>query len=236
MELNRLLVQLVVFFETPKDKSMPTRSDLVYRSAVWSLTAQLVIGSVTAIGLVFPVNSDLKTVLLIDVIAQLVEFVWYAWFVLYTRRIVTRARYIDWFVSTPIMLFSISMFFLYRRGKNDIFQEALEQWTVWMSISFNWLMLSFGLLAEVLRTDLDRFVMLVLGTSSFAVSFAFLSLQASFDDAVSTVFFSSMLFLWALYGVAAIFPERLKNISYNALDVFSKNVFGLAVFIYAMIE
>jgi bacteriorhodopsin len=33
--------------------------------------------------------------------------------------------------------------------------------------------------------------------------------------------------VWSIYGIAALFPYKEKNISYNILDLFSKNFFGL---------
>ena len=39
-----------------------------------------------------------------------------------------------------------------------------------------------------------------------------------------------LLLIWALYGVAAYFDHIPKNISYNILDVISKNFYGLYIF------
>jgi bacteriorhodopsin len=33
--------------------------------------------------------------------------------------------------------------------------------------------------------------------------------------------------VWSMYGISAMFPYTEKNISYNILDIFSKNFFGL---------
>ena len=43
-----------------------------------------------------------------------------------------------------------------------------------------------------------------------------------------------MFFFWSLYGVAALFSNHAKNVSYNILDVFAKNFYGvyLSWFIY----
>lgn len=38
--------------------------------------------------------------------------------------------------------------------------------------------------------------------------------------------------VWSLYGFAAILPFIYKNIMYNVLDLFSKNVFGLFLVFY----
>jgi hypothetical protein len=36
-----------------------------------------------------------------------------------------------------------------------------------------------------------------------------------------------MFGIWSLYGVAAWFPSALKNASYNILDIFAKNFYGV---------
>ena len=33
--------------------------------------------------------------------------------------------------------------------------------------------------------------------------------------------------VWALYGIASVMSYKVKNISYNILDLFAKNFFGL---------
>jgi bacteriorhodopsin len=43
-----------------------------------------------------------------------------------------------------------------------------------------------------------------------------------------------MFVVWSLYGVAAVFDFTTKNISYNILDLFAKNFYGL--FLYIIIK
>ena len=38
-----------------------------------------------------------------------------------------------------------------------------------------------------------------------------------------------MACIWSLYGVAAMLPSNYKNFSYNILDIFSKNFYGLYI-------
>lgn len=40
-------------------------------------------------------------------------------------------------------------------------------------------------------------------------------------------FYWFMFVIWALYGVAATFSSLWKNVSYNILDVFAKNFYGV---------
>ena len=39
-----------------------------------------------------------------------------------------------------------------------------------------------------------------------------------------------ILIVWSLYGVAATFSPNLKNVSYNLLDLVSKNFYGLYIY------
>jgi hypothetical protein len=38
--------------------------------------------------------------------------------------------------------------------------------------------------------------------------------------------------LWSLYGVAYLQDEETKNISYNILDLFSKGLFGVGIWMF----
>ena len=66
--------------------------------------------------------------------------------------------------------------------------------------------------------------------------FGYLSLIGSFSllywNTVSKTpqqqgLFWFMFSAWSLYGVAAMFPSKEKNIGYNILDVFAKNFYGV---------
>ena len=42
--------------------------------------------------------------------------------------------------------------------------------------------------------------------------------------------FMLMIIIWSMYGFAAMFSTIIKNISYNILDIISKNFYGLYLF------
>ena len=39
-----------------------------------------------------------------------------------------------------------------------------------------------------------------------------------------------MFVIWTLYGIAFLFNYKYRNVSYNILDIFSKNFYGLYIF------
>lgn len=209
-------------------------SSIVLRSAVLSLGAQVLIGLVTLSSLFVPMSEadavDLVPIVVLESSSQAIEFLYYAISVCYFRTLSTKARYLDWVFSTPVMLVSTALFFYHRQGLAyaDLFLGGT--WTMYGCLGFNWLMLAFGYLAET--KTLPQVVGLSLGGASFVASFTCLATTIVTPDALSIVLFFAIYFVWAFYGVAAAFDDTPKNVSYNALDVVSKNFYGLFLFVY----
>lgn len=213
-----------------------TRSSQVRFSAHVSLLFQLVIGLVTSATLFLPLPQygraeDLRTILWLEVVSQGIEFLWYLAVVVRWRGIATYTRYIDWVLSTPVMLTSLGMFFLYRRRIDvaRIWQSA----PYWYAIAFNWLMLGMGLNLELEVVALPA----GLGLGGIALIASFTALGVLLEDATDalSVWLHMLTFaVWALYGVAAALPVDTKNIAYNLLDVVSKNCYGLFLFVYIL--
>ena len=178
---------------------------IVYKSAVGSLVAQVILGIFTSIGLFTGVpkhlEDDLLPIFMLELSSQLIEFVWYLIVVCKYREVSTWTRYIDWFLSTPVMLISIILFFLHR--SNVSYDEFLQSGRLYMIIMFNWLMLSFGFALELNASP--KITGLAFGSAMLVASF---SVMATFlpNDELSIALFVVMFTVWALYGVAAAFP------------------------------
>ena len=120
---------------------------LVYRSTLLSLLVQFLVRLTSAAGLFLPLppteESGLRTIFALELSSQIVEFLWYISVVVWFKRIVTWTRYIDWVLSTPLMLISLAMFFHLRRGHpvEDVFAHG----DIWITLAFNQLMLTCGL-------------------------------------------------------------------------------------------
>jgi bacteriorhodopsin len=205
----------------------------VYRSAVASLLVQVVTGGVTLAGSTVENERgrQLRAVLVLEFASQLVELTYYLLVVLSFRRIVTWTRYLDWYVSTPVMLLSTALFFRHRRGA-PLLPDALEEASLYGVFGLNALMLSFGFAVEV--HALPRPFGLVCGTAALAGSFVMLRRQMDATDDLSEGLYWAMFVVWALYGVAAALDDVRKNVAYNALDVVSKNFYGVFLFVYVV--
>lgn len=209
---------------------------LVYRSTLLSLLVQFLVGLTSAAGLFLPLplneESGLRTIFTLELSSQIVEFLWYILVVVWFKRIVTWTRYIDWVLSTPLMLISLAMFFHLRRGHpvEDVFAHG----DIWITLAFNQLMLTCGFLLETRLVPVIPGVLV--GSAALVTSFVFLGRYADITDAWSTGLFFTVYVIWYLYGVAALLPYTPKNVGYNLLDVVSKNCYGLFLFGYILIR
>jgi hypothetical protein len=173
-------------------------------------------------------------------IVQFIEFIFYIGFLtVFHLTSLTQARYYDWFLSTPIMLFTTSLYFYFKNfveDKETMSSKNGKPFSLWEFakqhrkpllgiLVLNFLMLLFGFLAEM--GLLPRGLAFVLGTGALCGSFLIIYENfARFSKLTNNLFFV-MFTLWAMYGVFFLLPPVMKNVGYTALDIFAKNFFGL---------
>jgi bacteriorhodopsin len=205
-----------------------------------SLGVQTVTGLVGIYGLTIPLapkDAILQQVLGLEILVQVIEYIYYiSYLSVYNVNELTKKRYYDWFLSTPIMLFTISLYFFYVNfieGK-DTKSIGLVEFTknnalqIAGFVILNFLMLLFGLLAEI--GIMNKGLAFVLGMISLIGSFGIIyESYAKFSEKTKQIFWV-MFGLWSMYGVAFLFPPIAKNIGYTVLDIFSKNFFGIFLF------
>jgi hypothetical protein len=177
------------------------------------------------------VHSILKSVLSIETLVQVVQMSFYTWYAFQVHRIgdVTRYRYLDWIVTTPLMLFTTMVYFEYRNAPEKPF--TLEEfWNrYWKEVlvvgGCNLGMLVFGYLQEL--GILSLVASTIFGFAGLIGSFAVMYTEFASKTPANLPLFWFMFGIWSLYGVAAWFPSALKNASYNILDIFAKNFYGV---------
>ena len=130
------------------------RSPYVLGSAKFSLFVQLIFTGVTAASLFLSYTNEhqpLFYIALLETVSQAVEFVYYCVVIYGVGAIYTWTRYIDWFISTPVMLVSTAGFFIYVRDDDTLDRLFVgDDLAATLGIlGFNTLMLVFGLLAEL---------------------------------------------------------------------------------------
>ena len=187
-----------------------------------------------------PKDKILHGILWIETIVQLIQLTFYKWYLYNLDNVskLTFYRYHDWFLTTPLMLFSTMVYYDYNNTDpqtETTVQSFIE--THWKDIlivfGFNFVMLMFGYLFE--RNIIDLLTSQVFGFAGLFGTFYVIWNSFASHSPKNVLVYIFMTTVWALYGVAALFGPVLKNAAYNVLDVISKNFYGifLSLLIYA---
>jgi bacteriorhodopsin len=215
---------------------------LVANTIYVSLIAQLITTLISLDGLNYDLTINdniLKHILILEAFVQFIEAGFYIWVIysLKDLKIMTRRRYIDWFITTPTMLISTIIFMEYLRKKEA--NENIVTFTEFLNenkdniiklVTYNFGMLLFGLMGEL--GIINNYVAVSIGTVFFALSFQLIYEKYAKWTDDSTTLFIFLLSFWSLYGVAALLNITAKNTMYNMLDIVSKNFYGLFIYIY----
>ena len=174
----------------------------------------------------------LKDLLRVELFVQVIEFIFYIWLFYFFNRVsknITPYRYLDWSVTTPLMLITLSGY-LYHDGKTT---HRLADFITNNSgslvkiVFLNALMLLSGFIGEL--GYLSPYVSTAIGFIPFIANFKYIkdTFLPSSEDKFKNLVFYWFVFFWSLYGVFAVMSYTIKNTGYNILDIFAKNFFGL---------
>jgi bacteriorhodopsin len=205
---------------------------MLYESAFFSLLIQLVTGIIDVWGLNIKVPEDkniFRDLLKVELGVQTVEFAFYSWMVYNFDKIdnITPYRYLDWMLTTTIMLVTL-MTFLDENKKNNLYDYIDDNKEfITKVVVLNLIMLVFGLLGELNYINYNTGI--IIGFIPFIYYFKliydkYINNEISSDKLKLYWFF---LIIWSLYGVVAFLPYEQKNTAYNILDLLSKNLFGV---------
>jgi bacteriorhodopsin len=195
-------------------------------------------------------DAILIDVLKLETYVQLIELVFYITFL---KRIaesgnikyMASTRYFDWVISTPIMLFTTCVYLKYlqfvqeaeeQNKKQEIIKLSdfwVENKNILMIIFFsNLAMLVLGYLGEI--GLLDKKIAFITSTSFLVFTFYTIYSNYAKYSRFGTIFTAIMFVIWSVYGIAFLLDDVNKNNVYNTIDIFSKNFFG--VYLYILVE
>jgi bacteriorhodopsin len=207
---------------------------LVRNTAYLSLIVQLITASIDVWGLRIPVPESaqiFRELLMIELVVQVVEFVFYLWMVFHLekKKNITIYRYLDWFVTTPSMLITLMAYLDTEQDVTSIV-KFLKKYSriVIVVLLLNVLMLGFGLMGEL--GWMDTRTSAILGFIPFVLYFYIIYKVFIQDKNISNQQKNVYLYfvgIWSLYGFAALMNYQIKNAMYNILDLFAKNFFGI---------
>jgi bacteriorhodopsin len=208
---------------------------MIYTSGVVSLIIQFIIGIIDYLAINIEINSKdemLKDLLKVELFVQVVEFIFYIWLIYYFNKVsqnITPIRYLDWAITTPLMLITLSAFLNHDGSKSSRLSDFLSNniGPMIKIVFLNAAMLLFGFIGEL--GYLSPYLSTALGFIPFILNFKYIKdkFLPSSEDKFKNAVFYWFVFFWSLYGVFALTNYTTKNTGYNILDIFAKNVFGL---------
>jgi len=210
----------------------------VYNSLIASIIIQVITGfvEIASIFIKTPLRFlFLKQMMLLEILVQLIEGSFYIYWFFNFKSIsnITPKRYFDWVITTPTMLINLIFYLIFLDYKEKNASDKLsffklfntEFYTIVTVVLLNWAMLLFGYLGET--SVIPVLLGVSLGFIPFVIYYYIIYKKyAVLSDDGLKIFIYFFIF-WALYGVVAVLPYKIKNVCYNILDLFSKNFFGL---------
>jgi bacteriorhodopsin len=192
-----------------------------------------------------PEDSVLLDILKIELFVQIVEILFYI-FVLHKMALsvsgmatMATARYFDWVITTPLMLFTTIIYFKYEEHKEKSLKPfnlttfiKNNQKNIKLIFIFNLLMLILGYLGEIGVISITTAT--IFGFFAFILAFENIYSNYAKKSKIGKNMYTFLFIIWSLYGIAYLFPDILKNNTFNILDIFAKNFFG--VFLYFKIK
>tara|TARA_Y100000741_G_scaffold361612_1_gene345913 strand:- start:309 stop:872 length:564 start_codon:yes stop_codon:yes gene_type:complete len=144
---------------------------------------------------------------------------------------INTTRYVDWMITTPIMLLVLVLAFQYNsKQKGIVFFDYL------IILLFNYGMLGTGYLGEL--NILDKLTANIIGFINFGLLYGFIYYKyllktKNGNNNNNKLLYLSFFILWALYGVFYLMKDSIKNTGYNILDLLSKCFVGIYFWSYS---
>lgn len=209
----------------------------VYLTGVISLIIQVITAIIDFFAIRLPVPTSfylINDLVIMELVVQIIEGAFYVWMISNFKSIknITPFRYYDWVITTPTMLISFMFYLMFLRDNQKGIQsesfvtELKQNWEIVLKVSIlDWLMLFAGYLGE--KNVFSYLFTTIIGFIPFVLMFYLIYVNFAVHSDKGREIFWYFAIVWAVYGVAALFPYKIKNIMYNILDLFSKNFFGI---------
>ncbi len=139
---------------------------------------------------------------------------------------ISKTRYIDWSITTPMMLLALCLV-LAQNAKKSVTLKVIGS-----IVLLNYAMLYIGYAGE--NNMMPKAQSQILGFIPFIIMFSIIFFQfvKSSGSKANYVLYLVYLIVWSLYGIVFMFGEELKNIAMNILDCTSKCMIGLSLWAY----
>lgn len=139
---------------------------------------------------------------------------------------INKTRYIDWFITTPLMLLVLGLVLSF----NDKKKFHILSYVLIIVLNFG--MLGTGYLGEVGK--MDKKLAVVVGFVFFFAMFGYIWMLLVHKNRSwnNLAIYGAFFIVWTIYGLVYMQNEVVKNTSYNILDLFAKCIVGIFFWMY----
>ena len=218
------------------DKKTNNKDTVLKKSFVITYILLLTTGTITFIEAMRTNNDKIRHILNLETCISIVAGYFYYKFVNYIENNnniditfwnnINEIRYLDWSITTPMMLLVLSLIL----SSNN--NETLNYKIILAVIILNYIMLYIGYLGEIKK--MNKFNAYIISFIAFILMFGILYKEyiENTNSKSNKIFFSIFVFVWSIYGFIYYFPIILKNTIFNILDLISKCLVGLLIWLY----
>jgi bacteriorhodopsin len=139
---------------------------------------------------------------------------------------ITQTRYVDWSITTPLMLLSLCLVL----GDNSKIPLHFGIYVLILLMNFS--MLYIGYLGEV--NHWNRMITSFFGFMPFIAMYSIIFIKFVLPKYKldNYILFGTNVFLWGMYGIVYLIDQEYKNICYNILDLMTKCFIGIGLWAY----
>jgi bacteriorhodopsin len=202
--------------------------DVVTRSSFFFSNVFLMgLTLITLIEAISTPSQKLRNILNLETTVSCVASLFYGFFITkledktMTLDQITPYRYLDWAITTPLLLLVMMIFF-----------KSPVHLTTYLSVALlNYAMLFSGYMGET--GQIPKLRGSIYGFGFFVAMLAVMYAEyGSGFGSTDSILFGVFALVWSLYGATYWLDEKKKNIAYNTLDVVAKVFFGLFIWVY----
>jgi bacteriorhodopsin len=136
---------------------------------------------------------------------------------------ITKYRYLDWAFTTPLMLLGICLFLSYHS------KTTVGIFTYLGIVLLDYFMLYFGYLGET--RQMEKTTANIVGFLGYIGIFSLLFNYVK-KSKINYFIFTVYTIIWAMYGFVYFLDNDNKNLITNLLDLFSKAIIGIGMWLY----
>jgi len=219
------------------EKTVSTKFDTVKMTFYLTYVLLITTGTITFVEALATHNPTIRHVMNLETCISIIAGYFYSLFIQKIQSYdteekaidwdeLTQMRYIDWTITTPLMLLALCL----ALGQNSGIKLHIHTYAI--IVVLNYIMLYTGFLGET--KVWSRLFASFIGFIPFALMFYLIYYIFVKPNTMlsNTVLYFIYLVVWSLYGLVYLLGDVYKNIAFNLLDLFAKCFIGIGLWAY----